>query len=263
MKCNLENREELIGKYLLNELPEDECLKFEVHYFSCQECFNQLKTAEEAVNFIKNNRFSEVQKSEKKNLLDKIFDEFTKPIKWGIAFASIVILFLIAYTIFNKSPEIQKNEVITKDERDSSKNPFEDKLPVEINDNVKSETRQENLIAELSGEEFNANPYYEELIKENVRSSTQVLDKVISPLIGDTISTSQILFKFKLNENRPVILTLLDNNEEKKFSKELDPNMFPVYEYELSTNALKPGLYYWRIEDDNEVYFVGKFYYVK
>lgn len=263
MKCNLENREELIGKYLLNELPEDECLKFEEHYFSCQECFDQLKAAEEVVNFIKISRYSEVQKSEKQNFLGKNFGEFTKPLKWGIAFASMVILFLIAYTIFIKSPEIQKDEVITKDERDSSKNPVEDKLPVEINDNVKSETRQEHLIAELSGEEFNANPYYEELIKENVRSSAQVLDKVISPLIGDTISTSHILFKFKLNESRPVILTLLDNNEEKKFSKELDPNMFPVYEYKLSTNALKPGLYYWRIEDDNEVYFVGKFYYVK
>ncbi|MEP0861673.1 MAG: zf-HC2 domain-containing protein [Ignavibacterium sp.] len=263
MKCNLENRKELIGKYLLNELSEDECLKFEEHYFSCEECFNQLKVAEEAVHFIKNNRFSVTHESEKTNFLDKIFGEFTKPIKWGIALASMVILFFIAYTIFNKSPEIQKDEVITKDESDSLKNRIQDKSPVEITDNINSEKNQNNLIAELTGEEFKINPYYEELIKENVRSTAQMLEKVISPLPGDTISASQILFRFKVNEDKPIILTLLNNKEEKKFSGELDQNMFPEYDYKLNTGSLKPGLYYWRIEDENDVYFVGKFHLVK
>ncbi len=263
MKCNLDNRDELIGKYLLNELSEDECLMFEEHYFTCEECFNQLKVAEETVHFIRNYRYSVAHESEKTNLLDKIFGEFTKPIKWGIAFASMVILFFIAYTIFNKSPEIQKDQVITRDESDSLKNHIRDKSPVEITDNVNSEKNQKNLIAELTGEEFKVNPYYEELIKENLRSTAQVLEKVISPLPGDTILSSQILFKFKLNEDKPVILTLLNNKEEKKFSGELDQKMFPEYDYKLNTESLKPGLYYWRIEDDNYVYFVGKFYFVK
>lgn len=263
MKCNLENREELIGKYLLNELSEDECLKFEEHYFSCEECFNQLKAAEEAVHFIRNKRFSVAHESEKTNFLDKIFGEFTKPIKWGIAFASMVILFFIAYTTFNKSPEIHKDEVITKDESDSSKNHIQDKSPVEITDNIISEKKQKNLIVELTDEEFKVNPYYEELIKENLRSTVQVLEKVISPLPGDTISASQIPFRFKVNEDKPIILTLLNNKEEKIFSGELAQNMFPEYDYKLNTGSLKPGLYYWRIEDDNDVYFVGKFYFIR
>lgn len=263
MKCNIENREELIVKYLLNELTEDESLKFEEHYFSCEECFNQLKATEEVLHFIKNERFSVAHESEKTNYLDKIFGEFSKPFKWGIAFASIMILFFIAYTLLDKSLEKQKDKVITKDENDSLKNLFQDKSPVEFSDNTRPEKSQEKLIAELSVEAFNVNPYYEELIKENVRSSDKVLDKVISPLVGDTISTSQIFFRFKLNEGKQLILTLFDNKENKKLSGELDPNMFPDYEYKLNTNNLKPGLYYWRIEDDNEIYFVGKFYFVK
>lgn len=263
MKCNLENREELISKYLLNELSDDECLKFEEHYFVCEECFKKLKVAEEAVHFIKNNRLSVAHDSEKSNFLDKIFGEFTKPIKWGIALASVVILFFIAYTIFNKSPEIQKDEVITKDESDSLKNLFQDKSPAEITEKTNSEKNQKNLIAELSVDAFNINPYYEELIKENVRSADKVLDKVISPLIGDTISASQIFFRFKLNEGKQLILTLFDNKENKKLSRELDPDMSSYYEYKLNTSTLKPGLYYWRIEDENEIYFVGKFYFMK
>lgn len=53
MKCDLINRESLISKYLMNELSEDENLKFEEHYFKCEECFNELKAAEETLNLIK------------------------------------------------------------------------------------------------------------------------------------------------------------------------------------------------------------------
>lgn len=263
MKCHLENREELIGKYLLNELSDEESLKFEEHYFQCKECFNELRAAEDAIRFIKSNKFSEANESVKQNFLDKIFGKFFEPVKWGIAFASIIILIVVAYTIFNESPEIQKNKLITKDESDSLKNSIHEESPSEIIDKTRPQKENNNLIAQLSGAEFNVNPYYEELITENIRAYSGVLDKVISPAIGDTISDSHIFFKFRLSVDQPVSITLLDNKEEKIFSDEVDNHQFPDIEYKVNTAPLKPALYYWRIEDENEVLYISKFYFVK
>ncbi len=52
MKCDLKNRSQVIAAYLTGELAEAAMHEFEQHYFQCEECFQELKIGQGAVNLI-------------------------------------------------------------------------------------------------------------------------------------------------------------------------------------------------------------------
>lgn len=261
MKCNLENRESLISKYLLNELSDDERLIFEEHYFGCEQCFKELKTAEEALGFIKLEGKSLKEPQLKKNILDKIFGSSSNSLKWAVGFASVIIILIIGYSIFKTTPVNKTEEIIMGAEKDSLQNITEEKIKSEDSDNIIKEPQ--NLIAELSGPSFKSNPYYEEWINENVRSLNNIVEKVLSPEVSDTIISSSVFFNFVLKENIPVRLIVLDNSENEVKSIQLNQSENLEYKFKLSTSSLKSGLYYWKIEDEREVLYVGKFYFAR
>jgi hypothetical protein len=67
-----------------------------------------------------------------------------------------------------------------------------------------------------------------------------------------------------MKKNLPVTLVVLNNKEEKVFSSIVNKEQFPDYRFVVNTNSkFKSGLYYWKIEDENEVLYVSKFYLVK
>lgn len=270
MKCKLINREELISRYLLSTLTEEESLEFEEHYFQCKECYQELKDSEKVVDYIKlegdklldkksvNNNFSA------ESLLSKLLPGLSSPVRWGIAFGSISAVFIIFYLIF-KSPELN----------DSTQPIFvEDKIMVQdsIDQNIPQQqelitqpkkTNNESLAA-LTGPAYNPNEYYEMLIVENVRSEHNTIEKVISPEIGERISSGRINFNFKIKRNIPLELKVLNNSEEIIYSSLIDQNTYPEINITISQRTIKnSGLYYWRIEDEREVYYVGKFYFIK
>jgi len=53
MECKINNRTELIEKYLSGELSEQEKESFEEHYFECDECFQELVFQQETIDLIK------------------------------------------------------------------------------------------------------------------------------------------------------------------------------------------------------------------
>jgi len=53
MKCNYENRDEVIAKYLNRELSEQEVVEFQEHFFNCDICFQELKFKRDALELIK------------------------------------------------------------------------------------------------------------------------------------------------------------------------------------------------------------------
>lgn len=262
MKCSLENKEELIRRYLLNELSDEESLRFEEHYFTCEECFKQLKAAEEAFALIKIEGKSLKESVKRKSLFDKIFGSSSNSFKWAVGFASIIILLIIGYALLNTGSENVKEEMVIVDQKDSLKNLVSDELK---KDEAETEVKekQKDLIAELSGPLFKANPYYEEWINENVRSTNSIVEKVLSPALGDTIKTPTVNFNFRLNDSIPVRLVILDNSEDEIESVQLTQADNLDYKFKLKTSTLKSGLYYWKIEDEREVLFVSKFYFVK
>jgi hypothetical protein len=261
MKCNLENREGLISKYLMNELSDEESLKFEEHYFMCKDCFQELKAAEDAINIIAKDgpaSFEKIKTQSAKSVFSFI-PSFSFPVKIGFTFTGFALLFALYFLFKNNSTDnynTQKTITQTQDDEnlkiDSSKNTEEN--PIKKN---------ENLIAELSGPAFNPNTYYEEWINENVRSGNNLIERVIEPKNG--IKTyDDLTFKWVMKENAKIQLSILDNLESKIYSIKISKDDFPEITQKVSADSFKKsGLYYWRIEDENEVLFVGKFYFFK
>jgi hypothetical protein len=268
MKCDLINRESIISRYLLNELSEDENLKFEEHYFKCEECFNELKAAEEALDLIKKegstlwNEESKPQKESAKSFIDKILSGFVNPARLGIAFASIAVIFVMFYLFYNLNSN-KTEPIIADDGRDSLKQMVE-KKPLQREEETVPKQNDSELLASLTGPTFEPNPYYEEWINENVRSGNILIDKVLLPKNNDKISDQAALFKWLMKENIPVNLVIMNNDDDVVFSTKVSAENFPEYSMSVKASDFKKsGLYYWRIEDEIEVLYLGKFYILK
>jgi len=261
MKCNLENREDLISKYLMNELSDEESLKFEEHYFACKDCFNALKMSEQVLKLVasEGKELFAVKDNKSNRNIFSFLPSFSIPAKIGFAFASLILLFVLYSVFINKVDEVKNEQKIYSQQKEKSEQKI-DSLKTESEKPVKQE---DNLIAELSGSEFESNPYYEEWIKENVRSDNNIIEKVIAPA-NDKKFFDDVSFKWIMRKQVPVLLSILKNSEEKIFSAEVDQTDYPeIYKSVSKIVFKKSGLYYWRIEDENEVLYVGKFYFVK
>ncbi len=91
---------------------------------------------------------------------------------------------------------------------------------------------------------------YEALIGTTVRSVT-VTD--ITPTAGSHFNRQEIItFSWVLENSDLLYVTILNNREEIINRQEIDGSKF-------STNNLTtPGLYYWKLENDAEILYVGK-----
>lgn len=262
MKCNLENREDLISKYLMNELSDEESLHFEEHYFTCEACFNELKTAEQALSLVAKEgkpafTYNKVKSSRNIFSYNPVFSTTAKI---GFSFAVFILLFVL-YSVFNnKVDEVKTDQKIISQEKEK----FEPKIDSSKTESENQIGQEENLIAELSGPAFDPSPYYEEWINENVRSGNVLIQKVILPKNSDKYSNQSVLFKWVMTENVPVNLVIMNNDDDVIYSAKVSADNFPKYSFSISQNNFKKsGLYYWRIEDEIEVLFLGKFYFIK
>ncbi len=269
MKCDLINRESLISRYLMNELSEDENLKFEEHYFKCEECFNELKAAEETLNLIKDEGSTLFQKTRKvkkesaKSFIDKILSGFVNPARMGIAFAAIVLIFALFYVFYNSSSSNNTESILADNGKDSVKQMVEQKALQPENEKIQQQKESE-LLASLTGPSFDANPYYEEWINDNVRSGNILVDKVILPKNSEKYLNQPVLFKWLMKENIPVNLVIMNNDDDIIFTSKVLSDNFPEYSFSVNQNEFKKsGLYYWRLEDEIEVLYLGKFYFIK
>lgn len=262
MKCNLENREDLISKYLMNELSDEESLHFEEHYFTCKDCFEELKALEQSVVMVSKEgktAFDPKTQLSKRNIFSLI-PTFSTPLKIGFAFASLILLFVLYSALFNTPNKPKDDQQIISQEKEN----IENKIDSSKTKSDNPISKEENLIAELSGPSFDTSPYYEEWINENVRSGNILIEKVISPRNNDKYLNQSILFKWRMTENVPVNLVIMNNDDDIVFSEKVSADNFPEYLFSLSqTKFEKSGLYYWRIEDEVEVLYLGKFYFIK
>lgn len=269
MKCDLINRESVISRYLLNELSEDESLKFEEHYFKCDDCFKELRAAEDALNFIKNEgdallqKTSKVEKVSAKSFIDNIFSGFVSPAQVGIAFSTVVLIFVLFFVVYNLNINNNTEAILADDSKDSVKQ-FVEQEPLQPKDEISPKQKESELLASLTGPTFDPNPYYEEWINENVRSGNILIDKVILPKSNDKYLNQPVIFKWLMNEKVPVNLVIMNNDDNIIFTSKISADNFPEYSFSVSQNDIgKSGLYYWRIEDEIEVLYLGKFYLIR
>lgn len=278
MECELKNRNELITSYLLGEISDTEAKVFEEHYFQCDICFKELRIAEDALKLIvKDGKTilepevhqslteSESKSYEKKDLKNNIskliFPELSTPFRWGIAFTSIVVLAIIFFFLFQEKQSTINEKVITNNEESIPEN--QDDITADTL-NKQVEQQNKNDFAELTGPEFKPMPYFEEWIIENVRSQNNPVVSVFSPTLGEKYYNREIIFNWKMNKpSNGIVIKIINNLEKEIYTSALDGHL-TEFTIKGTPEILKQsGLYYWRIEDENDVLFIGKFYFLK
>ncbi len=275
MECNLKNRQELMNRYITGELSEGDAKAFEEHYFQCEVCFRELRALEDAVNLIEDEGKLALdfkkpeQKTEKNNLIEKIFSTPDKvKLNWGVAVSLIIIFAVLIITLPTNDENIVDKNNAAATTKDSSaikntpgtlKNPENE--PIKVNPPQKP---VEEFAENLSGPEFKPNAYLEEWSTENVRSENENLDRVISPTAGEKFYNKEIRFNWIMNKSEPLTLKILTNQEKEIYNKNLSQNNSSTLSVDVSPAIFEhSGLYYWKIEDENEVLYVGKFYLFK
>lgn len=258
MKCDLKNRSELVSNYLNGDLSDVDAVEFEAHYFQCEECFSELKLAEEAISLIK--KEGRILFKEEKVIRirsDFLLTKFFTPVRIGFAIVSVILAFIIFLLLQPKNEDqkivVQKS---TEEAVDSSEQIIKESPDEKY---IKKET-----IAELTGPDFEPNAYYEEWMNENIRSVNNLVSEIISPKSGEKIAGSEINFKWRMSDKLIIYLKVFNNTESEIYSEMLDEAEYPEYTIKLKPAIIpKSGLYYWRLEDDSEVLYLNKFYFIK
>ncbi|MGH7454081.1 MAG: hypothetical protein ACRENG_22200, partial [bacterium] len=107
-------------------------------------------------------------------------------------------------------------------------------------------------------------PHLENWLEETTRAESVTIDSVFSPRSGQKIVGEEIIFHWRMNVKAPISLRIQNNFEKELFSLVPDLAGFPEIKLRVKTEIFKePGLYYWKIEDANDVLFVGKFLFLK
>jgi len=177
---------------------------------------------------------------EKKNIIKSYTDNLIKKRYIGqIAATFILILFLsVFYTT-----KISKKRTLTETNNKKSKISFilnksktEKKNP-EINSKVKSSLR------------FDPNPNLEAMTNGIERSSLSSQKSFHSLVRGN----DNVKFTWGKIDSKELTLSIVDNKNFIVFTFSVSANNF------ILNKKLLPGLYYWKLTDKNNLYYIGKF----
>jgi hypothetical protein len=251
----------LIEKYLLGRLPEEEELAFEEHLLLCDNCRQKCLQTEKVMDALKQSGFD--IKEEKKPLPQE--KQFYGPrMLWRIA-AMIVLTAGLTWLYFsmNKHPQpLTGNnisdmidtmqqvapEMITESDPETQ----HDKRPPS-GSATESTGNKAGLTAsttdELLAAAYHTSPVFEEAIKNIVRGSgVQVIAPADSAVFEIPVTVS---FDWESAVHKNVTLVVRKNTGEVVF---MEPAI-PPYRLKLD-NA---GLYYWQLLADDNVVHTGKF----
>jgi len=116
------------------------------------------------------------------------------------------------------------------------------------NDLKIAQPAEENKDKALLAENFVESPNLEDLVHGQFRSSSI---SAVSPVVGK-VTSQPITFRWK-NYDEPITLKIMNNKEMVVTTSKVDGNSLTLKE------NLNPGLYYWKLETEDELLFVGKF----
>ncbi|MGP8323616.1 MAG: anti-sigma factor family protein [Methanosarcinaceae archaeon] len=240
MDCNKIDRDELIDRYIRNELSDRETAIFEEHLLSCAVCRNELTEREEIINAIQKYSAGETFRTggNQEDLSKKRLFIF-----WYIAAAAGVALVVGLFLLPNRhttsgSSQIASEEIQT--DTIKSPQPAEDDVPV---------LTENSELAYLA--EYQAYPFYENQIGISLRSGNLTVESPADSV--DCIPGSSVEFRFRGAENDSLFLAILNNSGELlREDKIASP-------YILCMQFSK-GLYYWQLTDEEETLHTGKIY---
>ena len=105
-------------------------------------------------------------------------------------------------------------------------------------------------LQELHSKSFVESPNLENLVNNESRSSEI---QVLSPLNGASVGQT-ILFEWQGENKGPYGLKVLTNMEKVLISRSLNEHRLDL------ALQLSPGLYYWKLESNGELLYIGKFF---
>lgn len=285
MKCELSNREQFIDAYVTGSLSQEERDTFDEHCFNCDLCFQELRLKEEMAALIKEegktifSDYLEKQKVKRVGFVRSLIGKLPRlSWEWGtpqwvyatVAVGAIaVICFFIAKSTISpirtgKIPQEQyiakqkdTFDIVEKEQFAKSQHPVQKEAMKHLAE--KAQDRLKNVgggaggtdVRQRYAENFKASPFMEEMVNSySVRSYSIT---ILSPKIGETVK-GNILFQWEEIEEAPIYLKFLNNQAVEQYSVTPEDNQF------LFTEKLKPGLYYWKLESEDDVLFVGKFF---
>jgi predicted anti-sigma-YlaC factor YlaD len=186
-------------------------------------------------------------------------------IQWlqlSLATGTIALIIFLMVKVFQISGE--KLEPIQKElyveEQDSTETKKPEELVTEqqpIKEITKPDSSIEKKIPnnwerlkQVFAGNFKPTPYLEEMLAYESRSYSV---KILSPEIGQKL-TNEIYFKWDKTDVRIVYLKILNNQGYEIFS------IMPQSNEHIYREKLTPGLYYWKLESDDDILYVGKFF---
>jgi len=156
----------------------------------------------------------------------------------AVLMIGIVMTYSIYALLFRQTPEEQIAEI---------KSPLPDST--RLSDSLKIELPAPETV-ELYAANFTPSSNLEDLIDSELRAASL---EMLAPKNGSEVQ-DEIVFKWRGEPLEGLQLKILNNREEALFN-------FPAPDGQLIfSEKLRPGLYYWKLETEEELLHVGKFY---
>lgn len=198
------------------------------HLEECDDCKQQI------MQIVDQMKDQPVNSAEPHPYFDGVHDN---SVRWYRA-AAIIILFLAGGTILYLSQhnlsDVQPGNAQQQAEAESTSIP-----PIA--------PPHENS-PQLFADNFIPSPNLDNVISSGFRSSSF---QALSPGIGENVK-SPVLFRWNMI-GRPVTLKILSNTERIILTSTVTDSFF------ITPKKLVPGVYYWKLEENNELLYLGKF----
>lgn len=209
------------------------------HVETCEECKMQIM---EVAELFAGEQYDKTMKHPFFDAKETVSSPYSIIYRIAALFIIAVFAGTIYYFLSNRSPDtIQNKPSLTREEQIHTPAPI-DSLPAEQKQSSKKPP--ENMIAA----NFEPSENFEDLVQMQFRSTTI---EVISPEIGEIVE-NPITFRWK-HYDKPITIKILSNKELTLVSTTVTADSF------TTTKKFAPGLYYWKLETENELLFVGKF----
>jgi hypothetical protein len=221
MKCELQDREQKLDDFLLKKMTPEDSEAFEIHAFSCPECLEELRMREQMVRVMRDEDAGHKDREKSQTSL------------WAKRAASEASqarhrqtrwIYYVAAAAVIMVGVFLLNRSIDTERIDSSR--------------------------------FEVSPYLESIVTQTFQSSDVSITNV-SPRLGANISSN--VFKWQAQRGDQdfvgeLALKILDNKENVIHSAVVQDSQYAF------NNTLEPGLYYWTLEHQGQMIYLGKFF---
>ena len=102
---------------------------------------------------------------------------------------------------------------------------------------------------------FSENRQWEMRLNERLRSAPEL--RMVSPISGMNYTGNSVVFEWMYGRNQKIFLGILDNKNREVFYQEVKYSRLVV---PFHKKGFKPGLYYYVLENEEDILAVGKFF---